>query len=191
MLAACSGKASSPRAPANSIEPVATATEVPANSAAPPCEPWTPAWPDGQHDRVVFQDPTTELYGYKNKAGAVVLAAQYQHAWEFWPGGFAAVLPQQKDITDPKHPFLFIDPTGKTIAHAFTFDNGPDYYQEGFFRISEGGKRGFMNDRAQIVIAPQYETVFAFCNGKARVEHAGQTFYIDTTGAKTTAPASE
>jgi hypothetical protein len=167
----------------------ATPTEAPMPSNAPECEPWMPEWSEPQHDRVLFQDPTTELWGYKNAAGAVVLAPQYQHAWTFWPGGFAAVLPQDKDITDRKHPFLFIDPTGKTIARAFTFDNGPDYYQEGFFRITDAGKRGFMNDRGEIVIAPQYETVFAFCHGKARVEHAGQTFYIDTKGAKTTAPA--
>ncbi|MDX2093970.1 MAG: WG repeat-containing protein [Kofleriaceae bacterium] len=192
MLAACGGKATAPSTPANTRTSAAgAATDVVpvGESKTPPaCEPWTPAWPEGQHDRVAFQDPATELWGYKTKAGTVVLPAQYQHAWEFWPGGFAAVMPAQKDITDPKHPFVFIDPTGKTIAHAFMFDNGPDYYQEGFFRISAHGKHGFMNDRGQIVIAPRYDDAFAFCNGTARVVEAGQTFYIDKTGAKTAAP---
>ncbi|HVK86479.1 MAG TPA: WG repeat-containing protein [Kofleriaceae bacterium] len=189
LLAAC-GASTTSAPPANVSTANAAPTSVaPADGGAPPaCEPWAPEWPDGQADRVAFQDPATELWGYKTKAGAIALPAQYEEAWSFWPGGFAAVHLPAKDVTDPRHPFAFIDPVGKPIALAFLFDNGPDYYQEGFFRITAGGKHGFMNDRGQIVIAPQYDTAWAFCHGKARVEQAGETFYIDKTGARTAAP---
>lgn len=193
ILVGCSGKTAPSSAPSNTEPaPAAPVTPVtppePQASAPPACEPWTPEWPDGQADRVMFQDPSTGLYGYKTKAGAVAIAAQFPEAWSFWPGGFAAVHLPQRDVTDPKNPFAFIDTAGTPIALAMNFDNGPDYYQEGFFRITAHGKRGFMNDKGAIVIAPRYDTAWAFCHGKAKIEDGGATFYIDTTGAKTSAP---
>ena len=61
--------------------------------------------------------------------------------------------------------------------------------RSGLFPIAQKGKMGYIDKKGQVVIAPQFDTAWAFCHGKAQVEQAGETFYIDTTGARTAPPA--
>lgn len=191
--------AAAPPPPTNVADPVATA--APADAAAaddppgeppeppPPCDAWLPHWPAGNHDRVAFMDEKTELWGYKTKAGAIVLPAQYLSASEFWPGGFAEVVIRDASGSAPSKPWRWIDPSGKVIAIAYPFDNGADYYQDGFFRVIDArGRLGFMNDRGQIVIPPQYDFAWQFCNGAAKIEHAGQTFHVNAANQRVPAP---
>ncbi len=78
------------------------------------------------------------------------------------------------------------------------FDNGADYFQEGFARyIGEDGRFGFMNEKLEIKIKPQYTFAFPFQDGIAKVcqncrivksdpEHSvvqdGHWFIIDQKG---------
>jgi hypothetical protein len=51
----------------------------------------------------------------------------------------------------------------------FCFDNGPDYFIEGYARyIDKYGKFGFIDQKLKIVISPQYDFVFPFDKGRAK-----------------------
>lgn len=181
LIVACAcGAKPSTVAPSN----VGAAAPVPVSQPASPvvedCEPRSSGWEAGHHDRYLFE--ANRLYGYKTKAGAIAIAASYAMAYEFSPGGVAGVY-------DGTTGFQFIDPQGTTIARAFAFDNGPDYFQEGYARIVDGQKRmGYLDDAGKIVIAPQYDFAAPFCHGKAQVEIGKQRFFIDRRGTKTTPP---
>lgn len=135
----------------------------------------------GNHDRYGFETPDGH-HGYKDSKGNVVIAPTLRFGYEFKPGGIAAVV-------DANAQFAFIDTNGKTLARAYAFDNGPDYFQEGFARIVDDKKRvGFISDRGAIVVAPQFDKAESFCGGKAKVMDHGNVFFIDRTGARTDAP---
>jgi hypothetical protein len=145
-----------------------------------PCESVVEDHAPGNVDRYRFEDPATGLVGFKNGAGTIVIKPQFRYAYEFGPGGISAAV----DGTT----FVFIDKSGKVIAKAYAFDNGPDYFQEGVARIVDAkGKVGFIDTKGKIVIAPQYDDAASFCNGKAEVAVGAKTFVIDLLG-KTVAP---
>lgn len=92
---------------------------------------------------------------------------------------------------------IAINPLGKELYSVFTYDNGPDYIEDGLFRIVENGKIGYADgETGEIVIKPQYTCAFPFDNGKAKVstncseEQVGeysewisdQWIFIDKTG---------
>src|SRR5262245_41114998 len=173
VLVACGGGATK-REPAPPEPPVAAGPEE--------CTSSVESAKAGNHDRFAFQDPDG-LYGYKNKKGDVVIAPRLRYAYEFKPGGIAAAV-------DNDSSFVFIDTDGKVIARAFAFDNGPDYFQEGHARIVDDAKKvGFINERGEITIAPQFDEAESFCGGKAAVREAGKQLYIDKRGQPTTPPA--
>ena len=49
------------------------------------------------------------------------------------------------------------------------FDNGPDYLEDGLFRIIQNGKIGYADKNGVIVIEPKFECADQFENGIARV----------------------
>jgi hypothetical protein len=175
LLAACGGK---------------PAAKVPANGSASPepampteCTSSVESAKAGNHDRFAFEAPDG-TYGYKNAKGLVVIAPRLRYAYEFKPGGIAAAV-------DNDASFVFIDTTGKVIARAFAYDNGPDYFQEGYARIVDGGKVGFIDEHGRIAIAPRFDEADSFCHGKASVHEGGKELWIDKQGAPTTAPPPE
>src|SRR5262245_16769521 len=175
VLVACGGGATK-REPAPPEPPVAAGPEE--------CTSSVESAKAGNHDRFAFQDPDG-LYGYKNGKGQVVIAPRLRYAYEFKPGGIAAAV-------DNDASFVFIDTTGKVVARAFAFDNGPDYFQEGQARIVDaGGKVGFIDENGHITVAPRYEAADSFCHGKAAVREAGKQLWIDKHGEPTTAPPPE
>lgn len=161
-----------------------TTTPPPAPAVAvqlppsPACEP-RDGFPEGLHDRAQFQDPATEKVGFKDQAGTVVIPATYVATYNFSPRGLAAAI-------DGTTPFVFIDPRGAVVAKAYAYDNGPDYYQEGFARfVGANGKIGYFSEAAATLdIAPQFDDAAPFCNGKAQVRIGSDAFEIDTKGAR-------
>jgi len=49
------------------------------------------------------------------------------------------------------------------------FDNGADYFVEGFARTLQGGKVGFIDEHLRVVIPPKWDFAFPFENGTAVV----------------------
>ena len=91
-----------------------------------------------------------------------------------------------------------INQKGQRLYEVYLFDNGPDYVEEGMFRIKRNGKTGFADTAGQIVIAPQFECAYPFSGGKAKVAYdctltteadhtdmkSESRFYIDQQGRK-------
>ena len=69
-----------------------------------------------------------------------------------------------------------INPRGEVVYHSYWFDNGPDYVEDGLFRIRDAqGKIGYADGfTGRMVIAPQYACAFPFENGVAQVALSGK-----------------
>lgn len=113
----------------------------------------------------IYFDETTELPGYVNSNGDTIIEA----------GIFEVTVTDQ--FTDY---FLVIDTVGKsyainrnldTLYEVYWYDNGPDYIEEGMFRIVENGKIGYANEKGEIIIAPKYECAGIFQDGMAVVAY--------------------
>jgi hypothetical protein len=179
LVAACSGSAVQPPTNVGVARPekAVAVTDAPEDCASR-MEDWKP----GNHDRYAFEDPIRQAWGYRDGKGNVVIAPRFHHAYEFGPGGVAAVV-------DQVVLFAYIAPSGKLIAKAYAYDNGPDYFQEGFARIVDSNKKiGFMSDRGIIAIAPTFDEAEGFCRGKALVKLGAEQYWIDKQGRKTTPP---
>lgn len=89
-----------------------------------------------------------------------------------------------------------ITQTDSVLFEVYNFDNGPDYVEEGLFRILKDGLIGFANEAGEVVIEPQYQCAFPFEGGSAKVAFDCEStvefemtkwesehwFYIDTNG---------
>lgn len=65
-----------------------------------------------------------------------------------------------------------IDKKGAILYEIYVFDNGPDYIEEGLFRIIKNNKIGFANEFGEVVIKPQYSCAYPFSNGVAQVTYS-------------------
>jgi len=109
---------------------------------------------------------------------------------------FANVIEYSNDSSFGR--WLAIDENQNTLYEIVSFDNGPDYFNEGLVRVKRNGKMGFANQYGQIVIPCEYEYVWWFEGGKAKVTNnakeikdelgdhtrieADNWFYIDKSG---------
>ena len=91
-----------------------------------------------------FEDPVTNLWGYRNARGAVVIPPRFTVAQHFSEGGIAAVADDSG--------WKVIDRQGKTLVRPFLLDNGPDPFRHGLARFREAGKIGFFDERGKVVI---------------------------------------
>src|SRR4051812_41995881 len=58
----------------------------------------------------------------------------------------------------------------------------PGEQRSGLFLIRQNGRSGFVNNRGQVKIAPQFEQAAPFSDGLAVVSVGGRAGYIDTDG---------
>jgi hypothetical protein len=144
--------------------------------------------PVGTAGLFVFTD-ASGLYGYRDAAGQPKITPSFFFAYEFGPGGVAAVMGKDGPA--------FIATDGTTLARAFSFDNGPDYFVAGRARIVDGDKMGFIDDSGRIVVRPRWDFASSFCMSRAAVclgcaavdrgeyvDHAGGKWgFIDREGA--------
>lgn len=91
---------------------------------------------------------------------------------------------------------MTLDVHGTPLFEAYNFDNGPDYVEDGLFRMVRDGKIGYANPQGVIVIEPQYSCAYPFEDGKAKVSlectetiefemkkwESDNWFFIDKTG---------
>ena len=89
----------------------------------------------------------------------------------------------------------FLARTGRAVA-VLTYDNGPDYFQEGLARIKVHGQIGFVDKALNVVIEPAWDFAFPFqgglavvCTGCVEMQHGEHTLlegggwgYIDADG---------
>lgn len=81
---------------------------------------------------------------------------------------------------------ICINDAGKELFYVFKIDNGPDYIQEGLFRImDEQGLIGFADILGNVAIKPQFKFAYPFKNGKAKVTLKGKWKEVaDSKGEK-------
>ena len=138
-------------------------------------------------------DPYYELgspFAYINQKGDTVIPIN-----EFYgtrTDTFRAFAIVKKDSL----PWIGIDRNENLLFEVFYFDNGPDYIEEGLFRVIRNGKIGYANAQGEVVIPCQFDCAYYFENGKAKVskdckeikdfEHtrweSDSWYYIDKAG---------
>lgn len=70
---------------------------------------------------------------------------------------------------------ICINDAGKELFYVFKYDNGPDYIQEGLFRmVNEDGLIGFADSLGNVIIEPQFKFAYPFKEGKAKVTLEGE-----------------
>lgn len=70
---------------------------------------------------------------------------------------------------------ICINDAGKELFNVFKYDNGPDYIQEGLFRImNEDGLVGFADSLGNVIIEPQFKFAYPFKGGKTKATLKGE-----------------
>jgi hypothetical protein len=84
--------------------------------------------------------------------------------------------------------YYAIDRKERLLFEVLGMDNGPDYVENGLFRIKLEGKIGYANLQGSIVIKPQFDFALPFQNGYAVICYGGEdkllNEYIQHTGGK-------
>ena len=97
-----------------------------------------------------FEDSQTKLMGYKDKAGKVVIKAQFKMAHPFNKFGIA-------DVWMGSNDWRKINTEGQILVRSYFFDNGPDYFCSGLARFTEKGKIGFIDQSGKTIIPAQFD----------------------------------
>ncbi len=132
--------------------------------------------------------------GYVNLAGDTIIPiGKYLVCWDDTIKNFGIVYGESDSVG-----LIAIDPAGHLLYEVYRYDNGPDWVEDGLFRIIRNGKIGYADEDGMIKIKPQFACADQFSDGRARValhcdlipdgEHTLQKseewFYIDKAGEK-------
>ena len=99
--------------------------------------------------------------GYVNPKGDTVVAVgKYSLCWTDTIRTFGIVFDQE---------FIAIDAYGRLLYEVYFYDNGPDWPEEGLFRILRNGKIGYADEEGFIRIEPRFACASQFAEGKAKV----------------------
>ncbi|XDD53335.1 WG repeat-containing protein [Leptospira sp. WS4.C2] len=101
------------------------------------------------------------LFGFKNKAGKVIIKPQYEQTMEFTKEKVSFVVSNNR--------WVCIDTKNNPLLEAFIYDNGPDYYSEKLARFVENKKIGYFDSQCKKLIPAIYDFGFPFEKGYAIV----------------------
>lgn len=82
-----------------------------------------------------------------------------------WAGSSSS---NEHQLIQDKEGWLYVDRDNQPILRPYIFDNGPDYFEEGFARFVDNGKMGFHDQALNIIIPAKYDFVYPFENGTAQ-----------------------
>ncbi len=143
----------------------------------------------------ICEDESCELgtpSGYVNTKGDTIIPiGQFYYCYADTIKNFGFVL-------DTNRVCKAIDKNGKYLFDVKWYDNGPDYFSDGLFRIIINEKIGYANEKGEVIIEPQFACTTPFENGKAKVTYdcnlvndgeykimeSDNWFYIDKKGNK-------
>lgn len=101
------------------------------------------------------------LPGCKQTApGTLVISAAALAALQFDENGLAAL--------QAGHQYYYVRRDGRRLP-VITYDNGPDYFQEGLTRARVDGRIGYYDTQLQPAFAERFDWGFPFENGSAEV----------------------
>jgi hypothetical protein len=134
------------------------------------------------------------LYGYLNKTGKVVIAAQFAGPGKF-VDGIALVATYQNLQKDESMRYVFINKQGKILfENPKTFTaNDHSVFSEGFAPVMVGENWGFIDRQGQLVIPPLFASAYQdtkFSAGLVPIQapDSSKYGYLDTTGKFQIAP---
>lgn len=114
-----------------------------------------------ENDEEDFGTPT----GYKNQNGDIVVPlGKYKLI-------FTDTIEQMAIVYTQDNRCIGINKNEEELFEVFWYDNGPDYIQDGLFRIKKDDKIGYANEAGEIIIEPQYKCAQPFENGQAQVAY--------------------
>lgn len=132
--------------------------------------------------------------GYKNVSGEIIIPkGKYSHCFTDTFRNFAIVWDEKNTNSET----VAIDRNERILFDVFYFDNYPDEFSDGLFRVIRNEKIGYANEYGRIVIPCQFQCAYRFENGRAKValhckeflgdcEHkapeSDEWFYIDKKG---------
>ncbi len=132
--------------------------------------------------------------GYMNSKGDTIIPiGKYYYCYTDTIKNFGMVI--EKGTGE----IIGIDQNANELFQVVKFDNGPDYIENGLFRIIKNNLYGYANKNGEIIIEPKFKCAYSFFLGKAQVSDScmvkissGQKmflsnnwYYIDTKGNKT------
>ena len=130
-------------------------------------DPTPPA--DGQYLFRIVEGETDEPgapCGYANTRGDTIIPiGKYDLCWTDTIRTFGIVW--DEELTGSE--FIAIDQEGRLLYEVYFFDNGPDWPEEGLFRIIRNGKIGYADQDGFIRIEPRFECASQFSGGRAKV----------------------
>ena len=113
-------------------------------------------------------------YGYINEQGEVVIACEFDCAYDFTSNGLARVEADGK--------YSYINEQGKVVI-ACEFDYADDFTSNGLARVKVDGKYGYINEQGDVVIPCKFDHASIFStNGWASVDVDGKWGYINEKG---------
>ena len=138
----------------------------------------------GKHAGWRYQvyDSESDLYGYINNKGLMVIKPQFDQCQEVFYGfGFVEI--------DEK--YGFIDEWGKLVIPA-QFDYA-DEFSDGLANVELAGKEGFINARGEFVLMLEESvSCYVFSEGLARISYGNDTWgFIDKAGKLVIGPISD
>ncbi|MBK8500785.1 MAG: WG repeat-containing protein [Saprospiraceae bacterium] len=109
-----------------------------------------------------------DSFGYVNQKGETIIPyGRFTQSFTDTIFTYGIVLEQFAGSFD----LIGINQQGQRLYEVLWFDNGPDYLEEGVFRILRDGKIGYADTTGRIVIEAQFECAEPFADGKARVSY--------------------
>jgi len=123
--------------------------------------------------------------GYIDKTGKYVIPPQFDGVWNF-SEGLARVRVAGQTMSEVPEQMKFINKQGKIV---FTVTNGEwaDEFSEGLANVSvrkrpEKEMWGYINQKGNFVIKPQFQQANPFYHGLAQVVVDNKLAYIDKSG---------
>jgi len=109
--------------------------------------------------------------GYVNQKGDTVIpVGKYPYCFSDTITSFGIVGIREENASKIKT--IAIDTKEKILYEVYWFDNGPDWPEEGLFRIITDGKIGYADKEGRVVIKPQFACAEQFKDQKARVTYS-------------------
>ena len=122
----------------------------------------------GTTDNRLFAVERNEMYGFVNAKGDTVINCKYNLC-------FTDTIERIGFVGNEKGQIECFNNKGEFLFYVFNYDNGPDYPQEGYFRIlDKNGLFGYADSLGNVVIKPQYRFAYPFEDGKAKVTNSGK-----------------
>ncbi len=131
----------------------------------------------GNSEGLFLVRDTSNLLGYVNSHGEIVIPCEFDEAQAFIEG-FAAV-------SKPKEGFGFINTSGALIV-PFKYDT-VHQFNEGMATVKLGNNYGFVNTNGELALPTDYKSATIFMNGYAIVsdtESDDSYYYINQKGEK-------